>query len=119
TAAAVDEDAVHHDVEVFAPVVHLVVAEEDLAEAGAVRLDARVALVLLDGGGAAEDEAARAVGEDGGADVAEAGVDGDGLAGDAGLDERLRHAVRGPGLLRAGLEDEANLHGDDRQPEGM
>ncbi len=59
-AAAVDEDAVDHDVEVLLPLIDLVVAEEDLAEAGAVRLHARVALVLLDGGGAAEDQAARA-----------------------------------------------------------
>ena len=45
----------------FSPVIDLVVAQEDLAEAGAVRLHARVALVLLDGGRAAEDQAARAV----------------------------------------------------------
>src|SRR5207249_3254750 len=59
--AAVDEDAVYHDVEVFLPLIHLVVAQDDLAEAGAVRLHARVALVLLDGRRAAEDQAARAV----------------------------------------------------------
>ena len=84
-AAAVDEDAVDHDVEVLLPLVDLVVAEEDLAEAGAVRLHARVALVLLDGGGAAEDQAARAVLQHRGADVAEAGIDGDGLLRHAGL----------------------------------
>ena len=71
--------AVDHDVEVLLPVIDLVVAEQDLAEAGAVRLHARVALVLLDRGGAAEDQAARAVLQHGRADVAEAGIDGDGL----------------------------------------
>ena len=59
-AAAVDEDAVGHDVEVLLPFVDLVVAQQDLAEAGAVGLHARVALVLLDRGRAAEDQAARA-----------------------------------------------------------
>ena len=43
-AAAVDEDAVDHDVEVLFPLIDLVVAEEDLGEARAVRLHARVAL---------------------------------------------------------------------------
>ena len=116
-AAAVDEDAVGHDVEVLLPLIDLVVAEEDLAEAGAVRLHARVALVLLDGRGAAEDQAARAVLQHRGADVAEAGVDGDGLLRNAGLDERAGHAIGRPRLLRAGLEHEADLHRNDRQPE--
>ena len=45
-----------------------------------------------------------------GADVAQAGINGNGLFGDAGLHERLGHAVRCPRLLRAGLEDQADLH---------
>ena len=46
----------------------------------------------------------------GGADVAQAGIDGDGLLRHAGLDERLRHAIRRPRLLRARLEHQADLH---------
>src|SRR5437762_5987521 len=91
-AAGVDEDAVGHDVDVLLPLVDLVVAEDDLREAWAVRLDARVALVLLDGGRAAEDQAARAMLEHRGADVTQTGVNGDRLLRDAGLDERLGHA---------------------------
>ena len=40
-AAAVGEHAVDHHVEVLLPVIHLVVAEQNLGEAGAVRLHAR------------------------------------------------------------------------------
>ena len=55
--------------------------------------------------------------EDRRADVAAAGIDRDGLARDAGLEERLGHAVRRPRLLRARLEHQADLHRDDRQPQ--
>ncbi len=41
-------DAVGHDVEIFFPIVDAVVAQQDLAEARAVRLHARVAFVVLD-----------------------------------------------------------------------
>ena len=111
-------DAVDHQVEVLLPVVDLVVAQQDLAEAGAVGLHARVALVLLDGRRAAEDQAARAVLQHRGADVARR-RDRCAMAslGDAGLEERLRHAIRRPRLLRAGLEHQADLQRDDRQPE--
>src|SRR5262249_1408107 len=100
-AAPVDVDAVAHDVDVLLPLIDLVVAQQDLAEPRAVGLDPRVALVLLDGRGAAKNQAARALLEHRGADVAQTGVDGDGLPRHAGLDERGGHAVGRPGLLRA------------------
>src|SRR5882724_10228842 len=56
-AAAVDEDAVGHDVEVFGPVIDFVFAQDNLAEARPMRLHTRIAFVLLDGGRAAKDEA--------------------------------------------------------------
>ena len=45
------------------------------------------------------------------------GIDRDRLARDAGLEERLGHAIRRPRLLRTGLEDQADLQRDDRQPQ--
>ena len=115
-ASAVDEDAVGHQVDVLLPLIDHVVAEDDLAEAGTVSLDSVISLILLDRCRSAEDQALRAMLEHRRADVAEAGVDGDRLFRDAGRDERLRHAVRSPRFLRAGLEDEADLHRNDRQP---
>ena len=116
-AAAVDEDAVGHDVEILGPVVDFVVAQDDLAEARAVRLHARVSLVLLDGGGAAEDQAPLTVGQHGSADVAKSGIDGDSLFGNAGLAKGLGHAIGRPRFLRPRLEHESNLQWNDWQPE--
>ena len=99
------------------PVVHDVVAEENLREARAVRLHVRVAAIEIHGGLAAEDQAAGHATEHGGADVGAARIDADRLARNAGGEERLGHPVRRPGLLRAGLEDEADLHRNDRQPQ--
>ena len=45
------------------------------------------------------------------------GIDRDRLARNAGLEERLGHAVRRPRLLRARLEHQADLQRDDRQPQ--
>src|SRR5439155_8578562 len=95
----------------------LVVYEEGLAEAGTVGLHARVALVLLDGCTAAEDQAAWAMLKYRGADVAQARIDGDGLLGNAGGDERLRHAIRRPRLLRPGLDHQAHWQRDDGRPQ--
>src|SRR5207247_372168 len=82
--------------------VHLVVTEQDLAEAGAVRLHARVALVLFDRRRAAEDQAARATVQHSRPHVAQTGIDGDSLARHARLNERLAHAVGRPGFLGSG-----------------
>jgi len=54
-----------------------------------------------------------------GAHFSGAGINADGLAGNAGFGKRRRHPIGRPRLLRAGLEDQADLHGDDRQPERM
>src|SRR5689334_9864664 len=107
--AGVLEDAVYHDVEVLRPLIHEVIAEDDLAETRAMRLDAGIALVLLDGGGAAEDQATRAVLQHCRTDLAQAGIDGDRFFRDTGLDEGAGHAVWGPGFLWTGLEDESDL----------
>ena len=119
TATAVDEDAIHHDVQVLLPVIHLVIAEKDLAEPWSVSLYAGIALVLFDRGAAAENQTAGTTCQYRGAHVAEAGIDGDGLFGYARLHERLGHPVGRPGLLRAGLQHQADLHRNDRQPQGM
>ncbi len=51
-APAVEEHAVDHHVEERLPVVDLVVADHDLREAGAVRLDAGIAAIAIDRRGA-------------------------------------------------------------------
>jgi len=80
-------------------------------------LDARVASVAVHRRRAAEDQAARTALEHGRSDVAFARIDRDGLAGNAGREERFGHAERRPRLLRSGLEHQADLHRDDGQPE--
>src|SRR5262249_4424249 len=118
-ATAIHIDAVDHDVDVFLPLIDHIIAEQNLAETGAVGLYSRVALVLFHRGGSAEDETARTVLQHGSADFAEAGVDGDGLWRNAGLNERIGHAIRRPRFLRAGFENQPDLHGDDRQPQSV
>ena len=82
-----------------------------------MRLHAWIAAILLHRGAAAKDQAARAACEHRGPDVAKAGIDRDRLLGDAGLVERLRHAIGRPRLLRSRLEHQADLHRNDRQPQ--
>ena len=62
-------NAVDHQVEILFPVVDHVVAEQNLAEARAVGLHARISLVALDRRFAAEDHAPRASGQHRGAHV--------------------------------------------------
>ena len=119
TASTVESDAADEDVEVLLPVIHLVIADEDLAVAGPVDLDAGVAGVLVDRGLAAEQHRSAAGLQHGRADIACARVDGEGPRRYARLDHGLRHAVGRPRLLRAGFEDQADLHRDDRHPERM
>ena len=110
-------DAFDHQVEIFSPIVDHVVAQQNLAEARAVGLHARIALVALDRGRAAEDHAPRATGQHGRADVAAAGINRNRLGRNARLDHRGRHAIGRPRLLRAGLEHQAHLHRNHRQPQ--
>src|SRR5436309_174703 len=92
TPATINEHAVCHKLQVLLPVIYLVVAKKDFAEARPMSLHARIALVTLDGGCAAKNQAARAVCQHGGTDVPQAGVNGDRLARDASGTERLGHA---------------------------
>src|SRR5688572_12522641 len=97
--AAVNENALHHYVQVLLPPIHLVVAEEDRGEPGAVRLDTRVAHVSLDGCASTEDEAAAAMLEHGRADVRLSRIDRNRLTRHARLEKRRRHAIWGPRFL--------------------
>src|SRR5262245_22606609 len=69
-AAAVDENALHHHVEIILPVVHLVVAEKDLGKSRPVSLHAWIAAVSIDSGRSAEDQTAIAAIQHGRADIA-------------------------------------------------
>jgi hypothetical protein len=118
-AAAVEIDAVGHEIDKFFPAIDQIVAQENFAEARPVGLHLGVAFISLDRGRAAEDHAAVAMGQHGRSDVAAPGIDRNGFGRDAGLEKGRRHAVGRPRLLRTRLEDEADLHGDDGQPKGM
>ena len=96
--------------------IHHIVAEQDFAEPRPVHLHARISLVALDGGGSSEDHAAAAAADHFGADVPESRINRDGLLGHTGHGKSGGHAVRCPGLLRAGLEQQSDLHRDDGQP---
>ena len=117
-SAAVDEDALDHQVEVVLPAIDLIVAEQNLREARAVRLHTRIAAVAIDRGCAAEDEAAGAGVEHGRADVAR-------------RPDRWRSRRRGMpasknaaamrygvhGSCGPGFSTRPHLHRDDRQPQ--
>ena len=99
------------------PVVHLVIADQDLREPRAVRLDASVPFVTIHRSRTAEDQAAGAGGQHRRAHVTPARIDRDSLARNTGLEEGLGHAVRRPRLLRSWLEHEAELEWNYRQPQ--
>ena len=117
--AAVDQHAVHHQVQDVFPVVHLVVADQDLAEPGTVDLDRRVGLVPLHRGGPAEDQASGAVADHGGSHFPAPRIERDGLLGNACLKEGLGHAPGRPGLLGTGLQNQSDLKRDHRKPEAV
>ena len=57
-ASAIEKHAVGHDVEILLPLVHHVVAEQNLAEARPVHLNARIAAITLHRRGAAKNHGA-------------------------------------------------------------
>src|SRR6187551_4002972 len=95
------------------PVVDDVVAEENLREAGSVRLHFGIAAIPIHCWLPAEHEASLATRQDRGTHIRFTGVDGDRFARHAGLKERLGHAKRCPGFLGARLEYESNLQRND------
>ena len=117
TAAAVQVDAIDHQVQVFFPVVDDVVAQQDLGKAGAVDLDSRVALVLLDGLSAAEHHRPLAGGQQGPAGIVAAGVQRERFGGNPGGDQGGDNAVRSPRFLRTGLQDQSELQRHGGQPQ--
>src|SRR6185436_17550224 len=86
------------------------------AEAGAVHLHARIAMVTLDRFGAAENLDAAAAIHNFRAHLAATRIDADGFARHARLEKSRGHAIGRPRLLRAGLEDETDLHRYHRHP---
>ena len=82
-------------------------------------LHARIALVTLNGFGAAKNFRALAAVDHFRAHFSSAGINADRFRWHARGKECRRHPVRRPGLLRARLEDEADLQRNDRHPECM
>jgi len=102
----------------FSPVVDLVVAENDLAEPGTVYLHARVAVVAFHCRQAAEDHRPFALGNDTAAPTSgPPGITEIASRGTPAWKNAFRHAVGCPRLLWAGLEHQADLHGNDGHPE--
>ena len=116
-AAAVGGDRLHDDVEMALPVVGVVVAEEDLAAAGAVDLDIPERGIPPHGGVAAERDGAAGAEEHRVAAVMAGGVEAESLAREAGGDHGLHDAERGERILAAGLEHDRDLHHERGEPE--
>ena len=117
SAPTVHEHALDHDVEVALPVVHLVVAQQNLREPRAVRLHAGIAAIPVHRRRPAEDQAAIAAIQDCGSDVRATRINGNRLLRDTRLEKRRCHPIWRPGFLRSGLEDKPDLHGNDRHPQ--
>ena len=114
---AVGEDAVRHDVEILLPVIDDVIAEQDLAESRPVDLHARIAFVALDCRCAAEDQAAACPSTTSAPMSPTAWIDRNRLARHTRFEERGRHTVGRPRLLRSGLQHQPDLHRNHRQPQ--
>ena len=99
------------------PVVDLILAKEDLAVTGTMHLNARTSRVAIDGGLSTEDHTALTGIHDRGAGLGTAGVYADHFARHPHLEHGLGHAVRRPRLLRSGLENESDLHRNNRKPQ--
>ena len=115
--SAVVADGADHHVDVLAPVLDLVLADEDLAPTRPVQLDGRVVGVLSGGGLVTEDERPSAIAEDGRRSVVVGGVEAEGLRRHARGDERLDQPVRRPRLFSAGFDDDRRLERDGGDPE--
>ena len=102
-AAAVQVNAIHHDIDVLVPLIDHVVTEQEFAKAWAVDLHARIAFVALDCLSAAENFDPPNFADDFGAHLAAAGINADAFAGHTSLEERGVHTIWRPWLLRAGL----------------
>src|SRR6185369_6292646 len=85
----------------------------------AVDFDAGVGGVLGDGGVVAEHHDASGVAEEEAGAIVAGGVVAEGFAGDAGFDEGLDDAPRGPRFFAAGLENDGDAEGDGGNPEGV
>ena len=82
-----------------------------------MRLDFRIASVAVNRGSAAENETSVAALQHSSADVGFAGIERDRFPGYAGFVEGGRDAVRSPGFLGTGFQNQADLHGDDWHPQ--
>ena len=118
-APAIGGDAGDDQVDVFFPLVGGVVAEDHLAESGAVQFDARVFGPGLGGGGVAEEHGPVDNLQEGAGAAVVGGIEAKCLARHAGGAEGLDESQRRPGFLAAGLEDNRGLERDRRKPQGM
>ncbi len=116
-AAAVGRNAIDQQVEIIAPPVYHIVAEQNLREARSVHLHAGVAAVLIDRCLPTEHHAASAFLENRGADVVLARVDRDRFTRHAGREERLGDAIRRPRFLGTRLQHQTKLQRNDRKPQ--
>ena len=116
-AAAVDVDALRHQVDVLLPAIHHVIPQQDLGKPGAVGLHAGIAAILLHGRQPAEDHGPRRGGQHGGTRLGSPGIDRKNLARHTRGNERRDHAIGRPRFLRTRLEHQAELQRNRRQPQ--
>src|SRR5262249_22672213 len=115
-STAVQKHAVNYYVQVLLPLVHHVVTKHDLGESWAVHLNARVAPIAFDRGGAAENHRAVRSANDFGAHIAAARINRDRFFRHTGFGKRGGHSIGSPRFLWAWLEQQPDLHRDHRQP---
>ena len=108
-----------HHVQVFLPIVNRVLADDDLAIAGAMHFDTGIALPKLRGAGVAEHHAALALAQNLAAAGVIGGIVAEGLRRRAGLDQRLDDAIGRPRLGAAGLQHQRHFQRKRGNPERM
>ena len=118
-SATVLVNAISHKVEVVLPLIHDIVAQQNLAVARTVHLHLLVATVLLHGLGTAKDHDTTAARHCLGTHVTPTGINAHALPWHAGLCESRKHAVGCPRLLWTWLKHETDLHGNHRHPQRM
>ena len=106
-----------HDVEVFFPLVDLVLPDEDFRVPGPVDLDAGIVFVLGHRAVVAEEHDAADATDDRGRSIVVAGVKRERLPGGPGLEKCLDHAPWRPRFLATWLDDDRDFHGDRRNVE--
>src|SRR2546422_503922 len=118
-APAIVGNRMDHYVQIFFPIINTVLTDDDLAQPGAVNLDALIVAPKTSRRCIAEDNATLTTSQN----LSGAGVIGwietEGFARRAGANEGLNDSVRSPGIGAAGFKHQRNFQRHRRNPERM